>query len=113
MVITLYWNERISPFASDFTLKDFEAQNEENIKEEFYNDFSFETDELIIENDDILYISPTLYTNFSENPFRAKKRYSNIDFPFQFVDRYLFHLEIPEEYEVEQLPDPVNLVLPD
>jgi len=104
-----YWEERI---AENLQLKVFAVKNEEAIQEDFYNEFEFELEDQIIENEDLIYISPVIYSNFKENPFKAEKRYSNIDYPYQFLDQYIFELEIPEGYRIEQLPELTNLVLP-
>jgi len=104
-----YWQERI---AEDLQLKNFAVKNDELIQEDFYTDFEFELSDQIIENEDLIYISPIVYTNFKENPFKTEKRYSDIDFPYQFLDQYIFELQVPEGYKVEQLPELINIGLP-
>ncbi|MEM8523348.1 MAG: DUF3857 domain-containing protein [Bacteroidota bacterium] len=104
-----YWQDR---FTNDLQLENFQVKNEETIKKDFYNEFDVSLEEQLFENEDFIYISPIVYSSFDENPFKSKKRYSSIDFPYQFFDQYLFELTIPEGYEVEQLPDMANVVLP-
>ncbi|MEN0047030.1 MAG: DUF3857 domain-containing protein [Bacteroidota bacterium] len=104
-----YWEERI---AESLQLNTFAVKNKDAIQEDFYNEFEFELEDQVIENEDLIYISPVIYSNFKENPFKAEKRYSNIDYPYQFLDQYIFELEIPEGYRIEQLPELTNLVLP-
>ncbi|MEM9888546.1 MAG: DUF3857 domain-containing protein [Bacteroidota bacterium] len=107
-----YWEERIATLSEDFSLSNFTTQNEQTLDQDFYAEFDFSIHDQVINNEDMLYISPILHSNFSENPFKIRKRYSDIDFPYQFIDTYLFELAIPAAYEIEQLPASTSIKLP-
>ncbi|MEO1256790.1 MAG: DUF3858 domain-containing protein [Bacteroidota bacterium] len=104
-----YWKTR---FTGDLQIENFEVKNEDIPQKAFYNEFDVHLAEQLFENEDIIYISPIVYSDFDENPFKAEKRYSNIDLPYNFFDQYLFELDIPQGYEIEELPAPASISLP-
>ncbi len=56
------------------------------------------------EADDLLYIAPTFFSSFKENPFKLKKRNYPVDFAHPITEINLFNLEIPKGYAVEEIP---------
>ncbi len=79
---------------SDLTSK-FKVNNEDNI------------------DSDIIYIPALLYGAYDENPFKSELRTQPVDFPSGFSRRYMMELSIPDNYEVEEMPDPTVFQLPD
>jgi hypothetical protein len=61
----------------------------------------------------LLYINPMLYEQISENPFKLDERKYPIDFIYPQEKIYMFTLNLPEGYQVEQLPKPLVIKLPD
>jgi hypothetical protein len=61
---------------------------------------------------DFLYVRPVIDFYITENPLKALER----QFPVSFVSpkkvQYVLVLKIPEGYEVEELPAPAHIVLP-
>ncbi|MEM0994813.1 MAG: DUF3858 domain-containing protein, partial [Bacteroidota bacterium] len=107
-----FWGERLAALSEDFSMSAFSTKNETALDQDFYSEFDFSINDLVMDNEDMLYISPTIYTTFKESPFKAKKRYSNIDFSYPFTETYLFEFSIPAGYEIEQLPESTNVKLP-
>jgi hypothetical protein len=62
---------------------------------------------------DMLSVNPMLLEKMDSNPFKLEKRKYPIDFGHSIKKRIILNLVIPEGYEVAQLPNPCNLVLPD
>lgn len=60
-----------------------------------------------------LYLSPVVYSDLRENPFALEERLYPIDIATPFFDKYIYTLEVPAGYEVEELPESVKLNLPD
>jgi Transglutaminase-like superfamily/Domain of Unknown Function with PDB structure (DUF3857) len=56
-----------------------------------------------------MYISPLLFLNYKENPFKQEKREYPVDFGYPTQDRYNIAIDIPEGYQVETMPAPLNL----
>lgn len=62
---------------------------------------------------DLIYIKPTLKTDFDENPFKQPKREFPVEFPYPFKDQFILNLTIPKDYAVEEVPKPIRLFLPE
>ncbi|MEZ4962682.1 MAG: DUF3857 domain-containing protein [Saprospiraceae bacterium] len=63
-------------------------------------------------NGDFIYMAPALLGSFQENPFKLEKREYPVDFPHPFKERVILQVAVPEGYAVEELPEPINLSLP-
>lgn len=64
-------------------------------------------------NDNYIYLTPILFPHISKNPFIQEERMLPVEFsyPYQFRSSYL--LDIPQGYSVEELPEPMELVVSD
>jgi hypothetical protein len=62
---------------------------------------------------DLIYIKPSLKTEFDENPFKQPKREYPVEFPYPFKDQCIWNLTIPEGYVVEELPKSIRMTLPE
>ncbi len=87
----------------------------ENIKN--LNEPVSEVYEMTIANDnnemaDILYVNPIVGNAIRENPFKAETRVYPVDFGSAFEKTNMLKMKIPDGYEVEELPKPVAIALP-
>lgn len=64
-------------------------------------------------NGDFIYLNPVLHPAFDENPFKQTVREYPVDIPYPLSHRYVLNLTIPEGYAIEQMPEQVNLLLPE
>ncbi|MDZ7878536.1 MAG: DUF3857 domain-containing protein [Saprospiraceae bacterium] len=62
---------------------------------------------------DLIYIKPSLKTDFDENPFKQPKREYPVEFPYPFRDQFVLNLTIPQGYKVEEMPKSVKYSLLD
>jgi Domain of Unknown Function with PDB structure (DUF3857) len=62
---------------------------------------------------DLIYIKPSLKTDFDENPFKQPKREYPVDFPYPFKDQFVLNLTIPDGYTVEEMPKSIKVNLPE
>jgi len=67
----------------------------------------------IMDNEDIVYFNPLLYFNVEDNPFVQEQRDYPIDFQYTTKQKYMLQMEIPEGYEVTELPKKIYASLPD
>ena len=55
----------------------------------------------------IIYLKPTLKTDYDENPFKLPTRSFPIEFEYPIRDQYILNLTLPEGYVVEEKPTSV------
>jgi hypothetical protein len=53
---------------------------------------------------DVLYINPMLGPTFKENPFKTAERLYPVEMPYTLNDTYVVNIDIPDGYEVDELP---------
>lgn len=61
---------------------------------------------------DKIFMSPVLIKYISENPFKLEKRLYPVEMSSRVNDTYIFKIDTPEGYEIEELPKPQVLSLP-
>jgi len=64
-------------------------------------------------NGNMIYFNALLGFGQNNNPFKAEKRESVVDFIMPLKETYVFSIEIPDGYVVESVPEPVKILLPD
>ena len=79
----------------------------------FETRFTFTDESHLQVSNDKIYISPVLFTTFLENDFKRETRISEINFGYTFDMDYTLLFEIPTTYQVEELPAPTHIYLPD
>ncbi len=62
---------------------------------------------------DIIYIEPFFDKVFRENPFMQENRKFPVDFAYPQQETYILTLQIPAEYQVDELPKSEKIVLPE
>ena len=62
-------------------------------------------------SDDHFYFNPMMKAGLNKNPFLSEERNYPVELPFVFDDSYVLNMEIPEGYEVEELPKSVRIKL--
>jgi len=60
---------------------------------------------------DILYFDPMINEGYKENPFKSPKRYYPVEMPYAIDEIYVFRMETPNGYDVEELPKSIKINL--
>ncbi|HEX9511953.1 MAG TPA: DUF3857 domain-containing protein, partial [Puia sp.] len=55
-------------------------------------------------SEDLFYFNPLMAEGYKENPFKAAERRYPVEMSHAFDDTYVFNMEIPEGYAVEEMP---------
>ncbi len=79
------------------------ARKIENLKEPDKS-VKVEYDFTISQDEDIIYFSPMMNEGYKENYFKAAERSYPVEMPYVFDETYIFNLEIPADYTVEDVP---------
>jgi hypothetical protein len=61
--------------------------------------------------DDIIYFNPVLDATNEENPFKAAERVYPVEMPACIDETYIFNMEVPKGYKVEELPKSARVML--
>jgi hypothetical protein len=70
--------------------------------------------ELSMDNqEDIMYINPMLNEAYKENPFTAAERYYPVEMPYSFDETYVFNIEVPKDYVVDEIPKSTKIAFND
>lgn len=62
-------------------------------------------------NADIVYLNPLLGETIIKNPFTALERFYPVEMPYAQNDVYVFKMEIPRGYKVDELPKSARIML--
>lgn len=62
-------------------------------------------------NSDIIYFNPMLGEGWNENPFKSAQRYYPVEMPYVMDQTYLLRMDIPEGYEIDELPKQIMVKL--
>lgn len=62
---------------------------------------------------DKIFLNPIIIKPVDENPFKLETRLYPVELPAPVIDTYIFKFQIPEGFEVEEMPESQNLVLPE
>lgn len=94
-----------------FFVKDYEIVKEKSNEKSLAEHFSFELENL--EPSETIYFNPFLIRFFKNNPFKAETRNYPVDFGYSKRFDYMASIEVPEGYKVKDLPESINMGLPD
>lgn len=64
-------------------------------------------------SNDIIYLNPMLGRGEKENPFKLNERVYPVDFAMPIDETYICNLEIPQGYEIEEMPKSIAVNLPE
>ncbi|WKN30373.1 transglutaminase domain-containing protein [Porifericola rhodea] len=67
----------------------------------------------IVQTGKLIYINPMIADRISENPFKLNERTYPVDYAHPNAKMYMLNLQLPEGYEVEELPEAISVVLPE
>lgn len=87
--------------------------NIDSIEAPLTQNFKFSSDEIVQTGGNTIYFNSMLGIGENENPFKAEKRESIIDFVCPKKKTFILSYELPEGYMVESLPEQLKLSLPD
>lgn len=91
---------------------DFTSDNENKLSKPIVRNIKFESDGLVEEISNKLYIEPLLFLSEHTNPFKSIERKFPVEFKSKWSHKSTVLIEVPEGYKVEKLPTPLAIGLP-
>ena len=93
-------------------IENLEVQNGDNPNETLKVSYDFTIEENPTVMGDKIFLSPVILKTAKENPFKLETRLYPVELPAPVSDTYIFNFQIPDGYEVEEIPASQNLALP-
>ncbi len=97
----------------DIDLLDFQVEKESPWGETLLVVYEFKMPEFDSSPKDVLYLNPLLIDQLESNPFRLEDRKFPVDFIYPHKKTYRISINIPEGYEIEDLPNSTQFAVPD
>ncbi len=94
-------------------VKNYSVENLDDIYQPIKENYEIYIQNQVYEIENQLFINPLVHLKTVENPFELEKRTYPIDFPYLYNRSYIVKINIPEGYEVSELPKPLILSMPE
>lgn len=107
-----HWQKRLEKQIPDLKIETINFKDETNIEKPYSAEVDFVWKGASQNVGNFLYISPIIYTNFKENPFKLEERLYPVEIPYPIKEQLILNLTIPEGYEVDALPDLIHTTFP-
>ena len=107
-----HWGERLSERFPEARFTTPRTGNLEQIDEPFFDTLDLEINSAAQMAGDFMYLSPVLFSQFLESPFKQPERLYPVDIAYPFAEQYFLTLQLPEGYVVEDLPTSARFSLP-
>ncbi len=105
--------EELEQDNGDMEIENFTVQNETDLGKSAIASYDFLLEEAVDVIGGKIYLSPLLFLGTSENPFKLENREFPVDFGYPTSSNYIISIKLPEGYQIESLPEPLSMVLPD
>ncbi len=97
----------------DIEISEFTVKNAKDTNKPVISSYDYTKEDGMDIISDKIYFSPMFFFRSTENPFKLEKREFPIDFGYPSGEEYTFSIMLPENYEVETVPGPLAIALPD
>ncbi|MFY0593292.1 DUF3857 domain-containing protein [Roseivirga sp.] len=94
----------------------FDSISNEGLEERasnFSTSFQYEAEDWVESIGDRLFFNPVTFKEIDQNPFKLTERTLPIDFTMPIRNTYIFNIDVPDGFDVEEVPISANYVLPD
>ncbi|MBX2921110.1 MAG: DUF3857 domain-containing protein [Chitinophagaceae bacterium] len=71
---------------------------------EFEKPVKVEYDFVIKQEDDMVYFNPMMNEGYKGNYFKSAERFYPVEMPYCFDETYIFSMEVPQDYTLEEIP---------
>ncbi|SDQ29236.1 DUF3857 domain-containing protein [Flagellimonas zhangzhouensis] len=96
---------------NDFYVEDFQVDEEKSNENQLVEHYEFTLEN--VGNGSTVLVNPFAIRYFKKNPFQSENRYYPVDFGYVRTFQYYASINIPEGYKIKEIPNPMNVGLPD
>lgn len=108
-----YIKERLLEELPSAEMENLKVENMDSIRNPLKTSCDLVINDYVNATGDYLYIQPMLFETQEENPFKLEERSYPVEFGANISHRTTIVLSLPEGYEIETLPEPTRVVLPE
>ncbi len=105
--------ESVKSKHKSWDISDYKMDESETVTDEVKESFNLSVDHSADMMGDVIYINPVLTDRIDENPFKREERKLPIDFVYPYRKFYMINLSVPENYEIDEIPESVQMSTPD
>ncbi|MFZ4456706.1 MAG: hypothetical protein ACOYOT_10835 [Bacteroidales bacterium] len=95
------------------SIDSYTNENLDSLSKPFTENFTVTLKNRVTKANNQLYVEPLLFGKWTENPFKLEERLYPVDFTTPLERIQILHLNIPEGYAIEKLPESVKMVMPE
>lgn len=104
--------EDFADLMGDHIVTGMELENADDPSKPLGVSITFISEDIVFDRESMLFVNPLLIKTFRINPLKSKSRKLPVEFATPLVNTSLFRFRIPEGYEINELPEPKSLRLP-
>ncbi|WP_298506111.1 DUF3857 domain-containing protein [uncultured Maribacter sp.] len=105
--------EKLEEAYNGIEISEYSIDNKKIPNKPVVENFSFNLEDAAEILGDKMYVSPLLWFTQKENPFKTEKRDYPIDYGYPWEDKHMITIKIPEGYQVEFIPQSINVSVGD
>jgi len=107
-----YITDRESDF-NGLKISDIEVTGKEDVYDRLQETWTITLSDQVEEIDDLLMINLNFFDRVTENPFKLEERLYPVNYPYCSDRQSTVVFEVPDGYEVSELPQPMVIALPE
>lgn len=108
-----YMETRVLEDVPDAEITEIKMENLESLGETLRTKCQFSSSQFSNASGEFIYFQPLMFSTQEENPFETEERSYPVEFGARIDERVTLTITIPEGYEIETLPEPTRVVLPE
>lgn len=97
---------------SSWEIDELNLENGNDLSKSFVEKYKIEQMGALDVIGEKIYLYPIVSGSWNENPFKLEQREYPVDFAFPFGEKYYVSFMIPDQYEVEEIPQTMAIALP-
>jgi hypothetical protein len=110
---TEYWQTELAEDFADVVVESATVTNLDTLGAALNADLQCSFGGVAQNNGDLMYLSPVVLPPFKENPFKLAERNYPVEIPYPISYQFVVQMEVPANYEVDEMPENINMELPE
>ena len=95
------------------TIKDYSFENIDSLNKPVKEQYDVSINNKVEVINEMALINPFLFETLEDNPFKIEERKFPVDFAYKHEKYLISKINIPKDYQFEEIPEPIRAVLPD